>query len=131
MITINIPLVTLEHVKKHVRPIDDTTDDELNLKALIATQIVALHCKITSVPPSWFYDVQSPPIDIDAEFMPSYIDSTQSPAVLEYLVVPGPIQAAILLMVAELFENKESSTSQPLSPFVLALLEGFREPTVE
>ncbi len=112
-----IVLVSMQAALDHVRTA--TTQDEADLisKVSIASAIVLNHCKLTAIPDEW---ITSPP-DEDA------LPTDDSPP--DYVNVPGNLQAATLLIAGELFLNRESSNTDPLSSTVLSLLEGFRTPT--
>ena len=93
---------TLEQAKAHLR-VDHTHEDAL-IQSMIdaATQSVANH------------------LDMHADDMEDYID------------MPAPVAAAILLRVADLFENREAANDRPYSknPTFEALLNPYRSLSV-
>lgn len=125
------PLITVDCARAHCRIDDEASDTDLYLKTLAVTQIVMNHIKQTTVPEEWLSDTISSELNLPAEFVPSIIvDSSTSPVTTSYVNVPGNVFAAMLLVLSELFENRESSVSDPLSDTVLNLLEGYRTPTI-
>jgi|SRR4030095_15256798 len=99
-----ILLVSLDDAKTHLRIMNNDSDSDIEQKLASASAIVMHHAKLDSVPAEWL--INSPP-EISA---------------------PGYIQAATLLALSELYENRESSTSNPLSDSVKSLIP--RDPTL-
>lgn len=124
------PLITVEYAKDQLRILDAYSDAQIAVKILEASQIVANHIKATEIPEEWLSDDIPTQYGIDAEYVPYVYDEDLSPPENQYVLVPGNVQAAIVLVMAELFENRESGTSNPLSTGVLLLLEGYRDPTL-
>lgn len=99
-----ILLVSLEEAKIHLRITDNDRDSDIEMKLAAASSIVLQHAKLDSVPAEWL--IGSPP-EISA---------------------PGNIQAATLLALSELFENREAGISNPLSNSVKSIIP--RYPTL-
>lgn len=111
-------LITLDYARLHQRS-STRDDDDLMAKAQLATRIVMKHCKLPWIPDAWVVPTQSP--------MPMDISVMESPPV--WVRVPANIQAAIILVMAELFLNREASTANVLSDTVIDLLSEFRGPS--
>jgi hypothetical protein len=103
------PLKAMEHLRAYV-------EDESNviLKMQQASSIVMRHLGLAEVPTGQYDETTSPPT-----LHPVYYDDEQSP---EVLVVAPNVQAAVLLVLGELYEGRESSSSEPLTNSVMALL---------
>lgn len=92
-------LVTLAQAKLHLRIVDDTTHDaDISLKIAMASEIVLHHHKLSTVPSEWLI---GSPVTIDA---------------------PPMIQAATLLVLGELFANREGGVANVLSDAVKSLI---------
>lgn len=120
-----MPLVSMDHARRQARTVTDD-DEDLRQKLSVASSIVANYCKLTEIPADWVISDDSPVASYDPEDV-SIIETEDSPAIV--VRVPGNISAAVLLMLTELYENRESSSSNPISPAVEALLSQFRDPT--
>ena len=94
-------LVTLDEAKDQVSILRSNTyfDDILELKVEIASDILLGFCKLDEPPDEWYDD--SSPANLSA---------------------PGRIKGCVLLMAAEMFLNRESTISNPLSDTVKAIL---------
>ena len=131
-----IPLVSVEAAIEHIKaPVDN--DAELKKKLELASSIVMHHMKLEGIPEEWIVSDDSPVPDPDAAGgIPRAILETNNITIIETLDdpaivirVPGNVQAAVLLVLGELYENREASMSNPISDSVVALLVGFRDPT--
>jgi len=129
------PLVTLAHFKRD-RRIDASNvywDEDAEPKLMLATDIVMNHCKLTAIPPDWLTSTAPDDRYIKREFVP-VVEVPASPPVSPvptmFVIVPGNIQAAILLVAAELFEKREAALANPISPQIENLLCGFRLPSM-
>ena len=129
------PLVSVDRAKAHLR-VPCENDSEVKDKLLLASFIVMNHMKLTAIPDDWIANDESPLPELPASGSVnpvkntkdiSIIETYDSPAIL--IRVPGNVQSAVLLVLGELFENHESSTSNPISPAVENLLSQFRDPT--
>lgn len=123
------PLVSFDLAKKHLRILSDDLDSDIDSKLRLASAIVVNHCKMTSIPNEWFVDSQTEP-DFESTDLLLYSDTASSPPGLIYINVPGNLQAAVLLILGDLFWNRESSASNLLSDAVINLLTPFRDPTI-
>lgn len=99
-----ILLVSVAQAKEHLRILHSDSDSDIESKVASASLIVMRHHKLDSVPAEWF---QGSPPQINA---------------------PENIQAAVLLVTSELFENREAGVSNPLSEAVKSLIP--RDPTM-
>lgn len=102
-----IDLITLEQAKMQVNQDGTHKDPDLQLKLTAASAIVMNYIK------------KSAPLDAWA--------LGTSPETYE---IPADIQAATLLVLGELYENHEASTSNPISPAVQALLSQYWDPAL-
>lgn len=100
-----IYLVTLAQAKLQLRILDTVQDADIEMKIAAASDIVMRHHKIDTVPAEWLIE--------------------GSP---EIIAAPPWAQQATLLVMADLFENRESSTSNALSAAVKAIIP--RDPTL-
>lgn len=109
-----IRLVTIKQAERHLRLDIDNTNTEhvpdLELKLDAATEIILNYLKIP-IPE------HTSPI----EDSPTYDYWANNPN-----AVPFGIKAAALLAVAELWENREASVADVLSPAVCSLLARYR-----
>lgn len=114
-------LVSIDYARKHLNTYS-SQDTDVEAKTALASAIVLNHLKLTEIPEEWYVESAEgiPPIQL--------IETEDSPALL--IKVPGNVSAAVLLIASELFENRESSTGDPLSPAVVSLLAGYRDPTL-
>jgi 8-oxo-dGTP pyrophosphatase MutT (NUDIX family) len=95
--------MTINDARRHLR-IDGTQDDMEILQRLVMAQFMVLAY------------ISTPPADDPEAIQRRYYEE-------------AAIDAAVLLIVGELWMNRESSTAVPLSDSVKALLQMFREPT--
>lgn len=100
-------LVSLAQAKQHLRIDADVTDHDtdVEMKILQASAILMRHYKRDSIPAEWLLNT--------------------SPLTYE---IPYDIQAATLLILGELYFNREASNVNALSPAVKALIP--RMPTL-
>lgn len=120
------PLVSFDLAKKHLRLTSNDLDREVDHKLRIASSIATGHCKLTKIPEEWIAEE----LDDDNPVMIIIDDSETSPPSQFYVSVPGDFQAAILLMLSDLFYNGDASTSEVLSDTVKDLLLPFRYPSM-
>ena len=101
-------LVTMAQTKDHIRVAGSRSDSDIEFKMRAASHIVLNYLKI--YPPD-FYSPPSSPIweEWDADGAPELV------------------QLATLMVLSELFENRESSTGDPLTPAVCSLLHRYRD----
>lgn len=104
-----IAFVTLSQAKAHLRIAESNTahDTDVTMKIEMASEIVLDYLKKPSIPTEWL--IGSPQTTIAA---------------------PALIQAATLLVLGELFMNREASVTDVLSPAVQSLLERHRDPAM-
>lgn len=121
------PLVSFDVAKRHLRILVDNHDADIDAKLRLASAIVANHCKLRSIPDEWTVDPEE--VDYDSTDLLLASDVLMSPPDSHYIRVPGNIQAAILLVLSDLFENREASTSGLLSDTIVDLLSEFRDPS--
>lgn len=119
------PLISFELAKSHLRMTSDDLDREIETKTRLVSAIAVNHCKMTAIPDSWIVD--SSELDSDSLDLVLFTDP---PDPLHYIRVPGDLQAAVLLMLSDLFYNGDASTSDLLSDTVINLLTPFRDPTM-
>ena len=102
-------LVSLSRVKDQLQIMqsDSTRDPELQFKIEQASAIVLSHIKASVVPDGWLSNTS--PITYD---------------------IPIDVQSAVLLIVSELYLNREASTANVLSEAVVSLLSPYRTPTL-
>lgn len=94
-------LVDLQTAREHLR-VDDTVEDYIIQNFIIsASSIVTDYLKVV---PDWW---DTSPLEI-----------------------PGVVRSATLLVLGELYLNRESSTADVLSPAVYALLHRLRDPAM-
>lgn len=101
-----IDFVTLEEVKAHLylSEADTTHDVDLNNKIEIVSDTIMEYLKLTSPPESW--------------------GDTTSPSIT---VVPARYKGCALLMIGELYENREATAADVLSDAIKKILK--RPPT--
>lgn len=120
-----ISLVSMENARNHARtPTAD--DNDLRSKLVLATSIVMNYVKLTEIPSAWIISDDSPAAEFDPEDV-TIVQTEDSPATV--VQVPGNISSAVLLVLTELYENREASASDPISGAVKALLSQFFDPT--
>lgn len=100
------PLITMTQAKTHLGEIPDDRDEDIREKLLEASAIIMDYLKLDDVPDEWI--------------------ETVSP--IEYRI-PANIQAATKLVLGEIFENRESSNSDPISDAVVRLLYRWSDPS--
>lgn len=103
----SIALITLAELKLNVYVTagDTTHDADLNLKIYMASAILLKYIREDEVPDEWYSD-DSPP----------------------ELETPDDVKCATLLMASELFNNREASEADVLSPTVKLLLTKYFDP---
>lgn len=99
-------IVPLYRAQAHLKAVDQDRED-LQFKLEQASDIVWDYLKLSQVPDEWIKNTS--PLTYD---------------------IPRKIQAACLLVLAEIYENREASTTNPLSPAVVSLLERLRDPAL-
>lgn len=104
-----IILITFAEGKEHLRVDHNVDDADIQRKIDQATNIVLDYLKMRTVPSSWTGGTAfSPPGD----------------------GVPGTVKAATLLVLGELWENREASVAIVLSDAVKSLLHRWRDPAM-
>lgn len=102
-----IDLVTLQQAKDH-QYLDGTyRDSDVQAKVTAASAIVMNHVKLAAPPEHW--------------------RNGSSPETYD---IPADIQAATLLVFGDLFEYREATNANPISPAVEALLSHYRDPSM-
>jgi len=122
------PLISHDLAKSHLRITSNVHDSEIDSKIRLATAIAMNHCKLSDIPADWLSSTQ-PVANVESDNLILF-DTETSPPDTFYVRVPGPIQAAVLLMLSDLFYNGDASTSDLLSDTVINLLTPFRDPTM-
>jgi hypothetical protein len=109
---LTIELVSLIQAKldRNIDLSDPTHDDALEMKIIQASNIVMDYLKVYTV-----------------ATIPQVVALGTSP---ETYTIPPLVQAATLLVLGELFENREASLSNILSDGVMNILERFRDPAL-
>ncbi len=135
----NFQLVPFNLAKAHLNIISNDRDADIRTKLQLASAVVMNHCKLKSIPRSWVLDptdtvdeliitigeiLQSPP-----DSPPNFDSPPDSPPDSSHVRVPGVMQLAVLLVLGDIFEKRESSTSDLLSDAVKDLLTPYRDPT--
>lgn len=100
-----IDIIDLQEAKDHVRIVTSQFDSDISLKILAASAMVINYLKI---------DLDGSPL----EFPWSGDD------------VPWDVKAATMLVFGDLWMNRESDTSNALSPAVKSLLHRWRDPAL-
>jgi len=100
-------LITFSQAKLHLNELGNDRDDDIEEKLSEASDIVMDYLKLSDVPDEWL--------------------ASTSP--LEYRI-PAKVQAATKLVLGEIFENRESTTSDPISDAVVRLLHRLRDPAL-
>lgn len=105
--------------------IDHLNEDTANASKVMAkleqaSGMVMTRMGYSDIPDGQYDDSASPPI-----LNPAYYDTTVSPPSLE---VSDDIQSATLLLLGELWENREGSISQAISESVESILELHYDP---
>jgi hypothetical protein len=100
-------LLDLEEAKRHLRVLDSDSDDDIDAKLLQASWIVLNYLGYDGIPDDWLTD--------------------ESPSTLG---VPYVVRAAVLLVLSELYANRESTNANPLSMAVKSLLRRYRAPVI-
>lgn len=125
---IPISFVTIEHAISNFGV--DVPDFHADLKVACwnATNIAMRHIQrpdVEHIPDEWLFDEIPAGLPIDEAYIPKLPSdySTNSPPVEKYVIIPGELQTFIMLAAGELFQNRESGTSEPLSPSIMALLD--------
>lgn len=102
-----IALVTLIQAKTHLNILNSDHDADITFKIAQASEIVTDYIKVKVVPDEWTIGTSPQTYD-----------------------VPALIQAAVLLVVGELYFSREASIANVLSPAVMSLLERYRDPAI-
>ncbi len=123
------PLVSFDLAKRHIHILGNDLDQDIDAKLRLASAIVVNHCKLTAIPDEWFVSQDMEP-DFENTDLILFSDTESSPPGLTYINVPGNLQAAVLLVFGDLFENREASVGNVLSQTVIDLLTPFRDPTM-
>lgn len=102
-------LVTLTQGKLHLNIVltDTSHDTDIAFKISQASEIVMDYIKVKVVPDEW--TVNTSPV---------------------FYEIPALIQAATLLVLGELYFNRESSVANIISPAIEALLARYRDPAI-
>ncbi len=102
-------LVTLAEGKRQlmIATLDTTHDTDVGDKITMASDIVMDYLKLAEIPDEWLTD-DSPPV----------------------LVVPARVKGATLLMLTDLYENREGSKTDVISPAVKSILMRTRDPAL-
>jgi len=101
-----ISLVRLQEAKDHLRVTNTAADTDIALKIEIASEILMDYIKRKEPPEEWMTD--------------------DSP--ITY-VVPPLVKGACLLILGELYMNREASVANVLPERLCALLERYRDPS--
>lgn len=103
-----VELVTLADARIQLNTTDPARDADIIQKIQIASSIVMNYCKRSeeAMPIEWIIG---------------------SPATSN---VPGAIRGVVLMMVSELFYNREAGVANVLSDFMKHLLAPYRDPTL-
>jgi len=105
-----IALVTLADAKLQLRR-DDTADDVLVAQLILAASSIVLNHIKVEVP-----EEDSPDTRISQMF--------------DQDTVPEDVSQAVMLVLADLYENREAGSANPLSSAVEAILCARRDPTL-
>lgn len=105
------PLVHMKKAKDHLRVNHEEFDADIYVKTVQASAIVLKHLKLEDPPDDWFIE-ESPPL---------------SPPVYD---IPADIEAAVLLVLGELWAKREAGVAQILKEADKNLLVGHRTPTM-
>lgn len=108
---IPIALVTLDHAKADRREVSECQDSLIYSKLRQCTEIAMHYKKLDEIPEDWLVDAAPAGYDIGVEYLPvlpAIYNLTDSPPVDKYVMVPGGMQAGILVMLGLSFENRES-----------------------
>ncbi len=102
-------LVTLAEGKRqlNIAVLDTTRDTDVGDKITMASDIVMDYLKLAEIPDDWYTD-DSPPV----------------------LAVPARVKGATLVMLTDLYENREGSKTDVISPAVKSLLMRTRDPAL-
>lgn len=110
-------LITLSEAKSHLRvDVDDGSTDpsdvkinaDVQLKLDAACAIIMNYLKLSSLPDAWNEPAGSP----------------------AGTGVPPLVKSATMLVLGELYRNREAPTADVLSTAVKAMLERYRDPTL-
>ncbi|WP_291986378.1 head-tail connector protein [Candidatus Accumulibacter sp. ACC007] len=111
-------MIYLTEARRHLR-IDGTQDDaEIEQKLLVAKTLVVAYI-------GYQYGDYEDLVDLSYELVHA---DPQSPAARRLRHIET-LDAAILLVLGDLWQNRESGSGNPLSASVVNLLNLFREPT--
>lgn len=101
-------LVSLEESKRHLRIEISDHDADVQLKTDAGCSIVMNYLKLTSLPDEWCEPLGSP----------------------SGTGVPPLVKSATLLVVGELYKNREATVADVLSMTVKSMLDRYRDPTL-
>jgi hypothetical protein len=104
-----ISLVTLEEAKSQLRISDTLDDSKIALTILAASAMVLNHIKV----------------DVPVEDSPD----TRILQMFDTDTVPEDVKQAVLLVIGDLYENREAANANPISSAVKAILCNRRDPT--
>lgn len=103
-----IDLIDMDEAKLQLHITDDLHDDDIALKITQASAICMNYLKLSAPLTAWEI-ADTSPIEYD---------------------VPADIKFATLLMLSEMYENREASVANIISPAVEALLIRHRDPAM-
>jgi hypothetical protein len=103
---VTVEIITLVQAKAHLRVTTSGSDVNIAMKVAQANSIVMDYLKLSALPSDW--------------------DSVGSPTG----EIPPLVQAAALLIVAELYQNSAASDADLLSEGVRSLLRRYRDPAL-
>jgi len=105
-----LSLVTLEEARLQLR-VDGALDDTKIAQVILAASAIVLnHIKVV----------------VPVEDSPD----TRLTQMFDSETVPEEVKAAVLLIVGDLYENREGQNANPISPTIEALLCARRDPTL-
>jgi gp6-like head-tail connector protein len=136
-------LVTLAEAKDQLSILDTEDDKRINRLVLDASQIVMNYLKVSPALDGWtdtdgvpLVDANGDPLRVGAlgDFDSSGVfvfdlDSNGDPINEGESIIPGPVRAATLLVIARLDDDREGE-KDPISLAAQSLLERYRDPTL-
>lgn len=136
-------LVTLAEAKDQLSVLDNEDDVRIDRLTIIASQIIMNYLKVSPYLDGWTNTSGIPLVDTDGNPLriggQGYLDTNGNfildldtngnPIDSGISVIPGMVQAATLLVIAALDDDREGA-KDPLSPAVESLLMRFRDPAV-
>lgn len=136
-------LVTVEEARDQLSILEHEEDVRINRLVLDASQIVMDYLKSSPALEGWT-DTSGAPL-VDADGNPIMVgaagmldeagnfvlatDSSGMPIDAGHSIIPGPVRAATLLIIAALDDDREGKR-EPISPAVESLLARFRDPAM-